>query len=146
MSNVVEFFVQKNVINHLDASYVDYWRLARVKDGSKCFESRYNKYICLWIPIVWPRSSGENFLSIAKFIERVTHLQISGEGGFFEYSDEMNVAFTSSGAQFSCVIDSWEELSEGLFSLVDVIILVKAWHRFLQMPDSENSKMEVSLS
>lgn len=93
----------------------------------------------------WVKNDSETLSSIIQFIEKIIRLQKGEQEGFVEYSDEMNVAFERAGVQFSCVIDSWEEVPEGNFSLAEVIFLVEAWHRFLQIPDSEQSKMEFSL-
>jgi hypothetical protein len=145
MNSTIEFLVEKNVFFYPNASYEDYWRQARVKNGCDVDEIRYNKYLCAWISIVWPKGSPESLLSIFRFIEKVKRLQEGGAAGFVEYGDGVNVFFNSRRAQFSCAIDSWEETSEGYFSLAEVIFLVEAWREFLQMPDSEQSKMEVAL-
>jgi len=146
MNNIVEFFVEKNVISYPNASYEDYWRLARVKNGCGIDEIRYNKYLCAWISVIWPKSSSESLSSIFRFLEKSKRLQEDrGAAGFVEYGDDVNVSFTNRGAQFSCAVDSWEEVLEGHFSLTEVIALVEAWREFLQMPDSEQSKMEVTL-
>lgn len=34
MAKVVEFYIEKNVMSYPNASYSDYWRLARSKDES----------------------------------------------------------------------------------------------------------------
>lgn len=145
MTKIVEFFIKKNVISYPDVSYLDYWRLAHLKDEDAFMKNKYDKYICAWIPILWSRGGSETLLSISRFIEKVNRLQKGEQEGFVEYSDEMNVAFEGAGVQFSCVIDSWEETPEGQFSLAEVIFLLEAWHGFLQMPDSELSRMELVL-
>jgi hypothetical protein len=145
VNKIVGFFIEKNVTNYPEISYSDYWRLARMQSESPCLENRYNKYICAWIPISWPKNNSECLLGISKFTEEVILLEKNEQEGFVEYSDEMNVSFESNGVQFSCLIDSWEETAEGNFFIAEVIVLLGAWHRFLQMPDSEESRMEIVL-
>jgi len=108
-------------------------------DGTEA--PRYNRYICGVLGAV-AQGTGECD-ELLRFIQRV---ECGEEKKIVAGGNDVTLTFNQSGVQVDIQVnDDWVGQLEGHFTLQEWRIALEAWKRFLQMPESLDSMVEITL-
>ena len=116
--------------------------LFRIAKPVDCpYETRYMRYLCSPLSIVAEIPEDcDRFLKHIEDIENGTETEI--ETG----ANDVALTFRPSGVQVDILInDDWCDQPEGHFELREWKIVLEGWRRFLGMPESLDSIVEVTL-
>jgi hypothetical protein len=116
-------------------------REARVVGHETDYEHRYHIYICG--VLVYDCHSTA---SCIKILDEIGRLERREQESFFHSGNAWTKTVTREGVQIdSHTVPWWDEQPEGHFTLAEFKAALEGWKRFLQMPISLESRLQIAL-
>jgi hypothetical protein len=116
-------------------------REARVVGHETDYEYRYHVYICGVLGDDYQSADG-----CTKMLGEIDRVERGEKESFFQSGNAWTKTVTREGVQIdSHTVPWWDEQPEGRFTLAEFKAALEGWKRFLQMPMSLESRLQITL-